>query len=706
MILEILAAAVIGVGTIAFPAGALAAGPGGGGEETTIGNNLSFPAIWSEGLTLPLRGTFGAPQLVTPFQTSGDPSLTLYLQGVEENTWQAENVTATAPVNVSQVDWGDNLEAKSLPLNKPIRVETTLLQDLTTPMLGFTMYSASGSQSTEVFGTDGVTYMSPQATIYSGCARLTIQRLDISRTDPYIANLTWDASKGEWTGTGLVAPPIFNGGVWSGGEGTGYSAEINGSGKAIYGYNWKTGSMSAGDYRLTFSLDPNCPTATLNTFITPSTTVYVTPTTEGSLAAAEADSGGATAKIDGVNNLSYIDVEVGNPTYAPYVPPKPVNTVPPVISGTAVQGQQLSTTNGTWENIPTSYAYHWQSCDTAGASCVNITDATASTYTLTANDVGHRLRVVVTATNTNGSASATSEPTATVAPLPPANTMPPAIFGIAQEGHVLLATHGTWDGSPTSYVYQWQVCNADGVSCADIAGATSGSYALTEAVVGARLRVVVTATNGGGSTSTASAPTGTIKAKPEEPQPRTKARVTLSLQWLAGERLRLWGSVYPPHDGTQLLIQQRTRTGWKLVTRVRLAKATAERSQYTIVLPRGTAGVYRAYLEADTAHLTSTSAEVTARAMARVTLQMQHMTRDRVRLSGTVSPPRDGKKLSIQRRTRTGWTTVATVRLVKATRQSSRYGITLSHPKAGVYRAAFGGDSAYRPANSKTITVR
>jgi hypothetical protein len=118
----------------------------------------------------------------------------------------------------------------------------------------------------------------------------------------------------------------------------------------------------------------------------------------------------------------------------------PVNTALPVISGTATQGQRLSTTNGTWTNSPTSYAYQWRRCDSAGNNCSNISGATSSTYTLVYADAGSTLRVVVTATNAYGSGAATSAQypaSGTVTGLAPVNTVLPVISGTATQGQTL-----------------------------------------------------------------------------------------------------------------------------------------------------------------------------------------------------------------------------------------------------------------------------
>jgi hypothetical protein len=92
----------------------------------------------------------------------------------------------------------------------------------------------------------------------------------------------------------------------------------------------------------------------------------------------------------------------------------PKNTKAPAISGTAVVGDTLVATRGTWSGSPTSFHFAWSRCDATGAACVAIGAATAKIYTVTSGDVGHTLRVTVTAKNANGSASAASAATALV----------------------------------------------------------------------------------------------------------------------------------------------------------------------------------------------------------------------------------------------------------------------------------------------------
>jgi hypothetical protein len=181
----------------------------------------------------------------------------------------------------------------------------------------------------------------------------------------------------------------------------------------------------------------------------------------------------------------------------------PVNSTPPAVSGTPKVGQVLTVSNGTWTGAPTSYAYHWQRC-TSATSCTNIVGATSQTYTVRAADAGDTLRAVVAATNADGTSTANSDQTATVASSGgPTNTLKPAILGDAFVGQTLTATNGRWTGSPTSYGYQWLQCDSAGGACFQIAGATGKTYNVRFADVYSTLRVAVVAKNATGSSTPA-----------------------------------------------------------------------------------------------------------------------------------------------------------------------------------------------------------
>jgi hypothetical protein len=92
----------------------------------------------------------------------------------------------------------------------------------------------------------------------------------------------------------------------------------------------------------------------------------------------------------------------------------PVNAAPPTIAGSAQQGRTLYAGPGGWSGAqPISYAYQWQRCDTNGQNCTNV-GPPSSTYTLTSADVGSTIVVAVTATNSAGSATASSAATMVV----------------------------------------------------------------------------------------------------------------------------------------------------------------------------------------------------------------------------------------------------------------------------------------------------
>jgi hypothetical protein len=95
----------------------------------------------------------------------------------------------------------------------------------------------------------------------------------------------------------------------------------------------------------------------------------------------------------------------------------PKNTAPPTVSGTPKVGQTMMADPGSWSGNPNSFAYQWQRCDADIAACSNLAGATSKTYLVLLADLGYRLRVVVTAHNSKGTAAATSAITTVVVPV-------------------------------------------------------------------------------------------------------------------------------------------------------------------------------------------------------------------------------------------------------------------------------------------------
>jgi hypothetical protein len=93
---------------------------------------------------------------------------------------------------------------------------------------------------------------------------------------------------------------------------------------------------------------------------------------------------------------------------------EPASSAAPELSGGCLTGELVVATNGSWTGNPGTFAYQWERCDASGSRCSPIAGATASQYTMGDVDIGSRLRVVVTATSSGGSASAASAPTGIV----------------------------------------------------------------------------------------------------------------------------------------------------------------------------------------------------------------------------------------------------------------------------------------------------
>ena len=192
----------------------------------------------------------------------------------------------------------------------------------------------------------------------------------------------------------------------------------------------------------------------------------------------------------------------------------PVNTAPPTVNGSPQRASMLTASQGTWSGLGSTYTYHWQHSLNGGATWTAISGATATTYSLGLSDEGTLLRVAVTATNADGTATTTSAATAPVAAAPPVNATAPSVTGTAQRTATLVSTTGAWGGVGNTYGYQWQRSGDGGATWTAIAGATTTTYTLGVGDEGTKLRMLVTASNPDGAVSATSAASATVIASP------------------------------------------------------------------------------------------------------------------------------------------------------------------------------------------------
>jgi hypothetical protein len=82
----------------------------------------------------------------------------------------------------------------------------------------------------------------------------------------------------------------------------------------------------------------------------------------------------------------------------------------PFIGGTARARRTVQAATGSWRGRNVSYSFQWTRCSGRGGTCDAISGATGSSYLVGDGDVGHTLRVSVTARNPYGSTTATSQP--------------------------------------------------------------------------------------------------------------------------------------------------------------------------------------------------------------------------------------------------------------------------------------------------------
>jgi hypothetical protein len=197
-----------------------------------------------------------------------------------------------------------------------------------------------------------------------------------------------------------------------------------------------------------------------------------------------------------------------DPNARPVISSAPVITFSgPYASVTEVVGVTMLASTGTWSSVPavSSYTYRWQRSFDGGTTWGTIDNATSSSYTITESDFGYRLRVSVTATNANGSATSNSATSGVVAAI--FNVQAPSVSGDLVVGQILTVNPGIWySKNEISYSYQWL---SDGST---ISGATSSAFTLTSSEAGLPISVRVTARSTLGSLAVTSAARGNVTA--------------------------------------------------------------------------------------------------------------------------------------------------------------------------------------------------
>ena len=241
----------------------------------------------------------------------------------------------------------------------------------------------------------------------------------------------------------------------------------------------------------------------------------------------EADKG-KTVKVrvsftDDAGNEETLTSAATDAVEAAPTPNNPATGVP-TISGTAQVGETLTADTSGIEDTDgldnADFTYQWLADDTA------IADATGSTYTLADTDEGKTVKVRVSFTDDAGNdETLTSEATAAVAAAPTPNspaTGAPTISGTAQVGETLTAnTSGVADTdglSNVQYEYQWLADDAE------IAGATSLTYTLTDGDEGKAVKVRVSFTDDAGNEESLTSGATDAVAAEEPAEPPAKPR--------------------------------------------------------------------------------------------------------------------------------------------------------------------------------------
>lgn len=284
-------------------------------HDEEVSNNLSVPAIFAEGHGITglkavddestgLPGRVDDPFWGTPvyYDYDGEDGIEndekFYLQALD-STWMAQwavaNTNDPSEKVKATVDWSDSVISGEWNYKSVIPIGVTLyyipdpddtsppdfyIPDPETPtkvqvgdMFGYQMFDLpawlypedetssldeDGEEEEVVYGTNKDTNYPGSATVYTVCARLTIQKFKDCPPP--------EEGEEEEEGPCFEDEPVFDSAVWEGfgvhAKPTWYLTTIDGPGKIVYFFNWNLAReqlgkdlTNEGSYRLTFSID-------------------------------------------------------------------------------------------------------------------------------------------------------------------------------------------------------------------------------------------------------------------------------------------------------------------------------------------------------------------------------------------------------------------------------------------------------------------
>jgi len=236
------------------------------------------------------------------------------------------------------------------------------------------------------------------------------------------------ASSGELGGPALSAPPTVTGTPTQGARLRAEPGSWTGSGKVRLAYQWfRCDTMGSHCDRLRG--------ATTRTRLLGGRDVGHTV----GLQVRAIDSHGSSAAY-----ASLVGPVAGTPT-------RISSKTQPVVSGAPIPGSTLHVVPGVWKPKPASFSFQWVRCGAHGRVCAPIAGANSDEYAVQPADAGHALIAIVQARAGAVSRAVFSVAAPAAAPndesAGPANSTPPSVGDVLQQGSPLIGNAGSWSSS-------------------------------------------------------------------------------------------------------------------------------------------------------------------------------------------------------------------------------------------------------------------